>query len=428
MEGNLWNLWNIVDEIYWRGMSAQDVVTDLRELAKLTSTPDGAQRLAWGPVWRDARKWFNGKLAQLNITPEVDAAGNSWATLKGASDQCVLIGGHLDSVPNGGWLDGALGVTAGLEALRMYGGKQPPVTIKVVDWADEEGARFGRSLLGSSASSGSLQVSEVEHLADKTGVKLVDALRENGVELSRMHESQQFLKAIDAKAYLELHIEQGPVLESMNKPTGVVLGTFGVERHLLRFVGQAAHSGSTPIPMRRDAFLAAAESALAFRDIANKYTTATARVVCTVGTVKVEPGIVTAVPGACEISLDQRALDADVLAKMLADARAASWTIAAKNNVSVEWKRIWKIEPRPFDRNLIALCDQAVREVTGDAPHLPSGPLHDAAEMVPHMPVVMMFAYSSNGLSHCKEEDTPEPHLLKTIEAFLRLVEKVVKS
>ena len=409
-------------------MSAQDVVSDLRELAELTSTADGAQRLAWGPVWRDARAWFNGKLAQLNITPEVDAAGNSWATLKGASDDTVIIGGHLDSVPNGGWLDGALGVMVGLEALRIYNGTQPPVTIKVVDWADEEGARFGRSLLGSSAASGSLQVPEVEHLADKSGVTLIEALRDNGVELSRMHEAHEFLKAINAKAYLELHIEQGPVLEAMNKPTGVVLGTFGVERHLLRFVGQAAHSGSTPIPMRRDAFLAAAESALAFRDIANKYTTPAARVVCTVGTVKVEPGIVTAVPGACEISLDQRALDADVLANMLADARAASWTIAARNNVSVEWKRIWKIEPRPFDRNLIALCDQAVREVTGDAPQLPSGPLHDAAEMVPHMPVVMMFAYSSNGLSHCKEEDTPEPHLLKTIDAFMRLVDKAVKA
>ena len=409
-------------------MSARDVITDLRELATLTSTPDGAQRLAWGPVWRDARQWFNGKLARLNISPEVDAAGNSWATLKGASDRTVLIGGHLDSVPNGGWLDGALGVITGLEALRIYGGTQPPATIKVVDWADEEGARFGRSLLGSSAASGSLQVAEVEHLADKNGVALIDALRDNGVELSRMRDAHTFLKAINARAYLELHIEQGPVLESMNKPTGVVLGTFGVERHLLRFVGQAAHSGSTPIPMRRDAFLAAAESALAFRDIANKYTTPAARVVCTVGTVTVEPGIVTAVPGACEISLDQRALDADVLANMLADARAASWTIAAKNNVSVEWKRIWKIEPRPFNRNLIALCDQAVREVTGDAPHLPSGPLHDAAEMVPHMPVVMMFAYSSNGLSHCKEEDTPEPHLLKTIDAFLRLVDKVVKA
>jgi N-carbamoyl-L-amino-acid hydrolase len=207
-----------------------------------------------------------------------------------------------------------------------------------------------------------------------------------------------------------------------------VIGTFGVERHLLRFAGQAAHSGSTPIPMRKDAFLAAAESALAFREIARQHTTPQARVVCTVGTVKIEPGIVTAVPGVCEISLDQRALDASVLAQMLAEARAASWRIAAGNNVSVEWKRIWRIEPRPFDRALVKLCAEAVQEVTGDAPHLPSGPLHDAAEMVPHMPVVMMFAYSSNGLSHCKEEDTPEEHLEKAIEAFLLLVRKVSYS
>jgi allantoate deiminase len=407
-------------------MGAKDVIADLRELAELTSTADGAQRLAWGPVWRDARGWFNQKLAALGITPEIDAAGNSWATLKGASDRTVIIGSHLDSVPNGGWLDGALGVMAGLEALRMFKDQRPSVTIKVVDWADEEGARFGRSLLGSSAASGSLRIAEVEGLADKTGVKLIDALRENGTELARMHESQHFLKAIDAKAYLELHIEQGPVLESMNKSTGVVLGTFGVERHLLRFIGQAAHSGSTPIPMRRDAFLAAAESAIAFREIGKKYTTPSARVVCTVGTVKVEPGIVTAVPGVCEISLDQRALDAAVLANMLTEARDAAARAARENNVSVEWKRIWSIEPRLFDPKLIELCTDAVREVTGDAPLLPSGPLHDAAEMVPHMPVVMMFAYSSNGLSHCKEEDTPEPHLLKTIEAFLLLVKKTV--
>lgn len=197
---------------------------------------------------------------------------------------------------------------------------------------------------------------------------------------------------------------------------------------MLRFTGQAAHSGSTPIPMRRDAFLAAAESALAFREIANQHTTADARVVCTVGTVKVEPGIVTAVPGVCEISLDQRALDARVLARMLDEARAAAAQAAKRNNVSVDWTPLWQIEPRPFDPRLIQLCTDAVREVTGDAPLLPSGPLHDAAEMVPHMPVVMMFAYSSNGLSHCKEEDTPEPHLEKTIAAFLRLVEKTVAS
>jgi len=409
-------------------MSARDVIANLRELAALTSTPDGAQRLAWGPVWRDARQWFNGKLAGLGITPEVDAAGNSWATLKGASDRTVIIGSHLDSVPNGGWLDGALGMMAGLEALTIYKDRQPPVTIKVVDWADEEGARFGRSLLGSSAAAGALTVAEVEHLVDKTGTRLVDALRENGVELARMHESVAFLKAIDAVAYLELHIEQGPVLEALNRPAGVVQGTFGVERHMLRFTGQAAHSGSTPIPMRRDAFLAAAESALAFRDIAVKHTTRDARVVCTVGTVKTEPGIVTAVPGVCEISLDQRALDGDVLARMLADAHDAASRAASANNVTVEWKPVWRIEPRPFDSHLIALCAESIREVTGDAPHLPSGPLHDAAEMVPFMPTVMMFAYSSNGLSHCKEEDTPEPHLEQAITAFLRLVDKVVEA
>jgi allantoate deiminase len=409
-------------------MSVRDVITNLRELAARTSTADGAQRVAWGPVWRDAREWMRAQLALIGLEPTVDAAGNSWVTLPGESDRTVIIGGHLDSVPNGGWLDGTLNMLTGFEALRRFKGATPRVTLQLVDWADEEGARFGRSLFGSSAASGSLDASEVRDLVDKQGVRLVDALRENGVDLDRVGAAQQSLKAIDARAYLELHIEQGPVLESMNKPTAVVIGTLGVERHLLRFVGQAAHSGSTPIAMRRDAFLAAAQSAIAFREIAKKHSTPDAREVCTVGTVKVEPGIVTAVPGVCEISLDQRSLDPDVLAQMLAEARAAAWVAASENNVHVEWRRVWRIEPRRFDARLIELCGEAVREVTGDAPRLPSGPLHDAAEMVPHMPVVMMFAYSTNGLSHCKEEDTPEPYLEKTIEAFLRLVDKTVAT
>jgi allantoate deiminase len=409
-------------------MSAHDVVADLRELAARTSTPEGAQRVAWGPVWREARAWFAGKVGELGLSVSTDAAGNNWVVLPGESAATVIIGGHLDSVPNGGWLDGALGVTAGLEALRMFATRRPPVTLAVVDWADEEGARFGRSLLGSSAASGSLRVDDVRALVDKQGTRLVDALRDHGVELDRMIDAHTALKKIDARGYLELHIEQGPVLERMNKPTGVVLGTFGVERHMIRFVGQAAHSGSTPIAMRRDAFLAAAQTALECREIARRHSTPDAGVVCTVGVVTTQPGIVTAVPGVCEISLDQRALSADVLARMLADARAAAQAAAAANDVSVEWRLLWRIEPRPFDPRLVGLCEEAVREVTGDAPKLPSGPLHDAAEMVPHMPVVMMFAYSSNGLSHCKEEDTPEPYLLQTIEAFLRLVENTVRA
>jgi allantoate deiminase len=407
-------------------MNAQRVISDLRELASRTSTPDGAQRLAWGPVWREARAWFKTKVTALGLDVTTDSAGNNWVTLAGMSPKTVIVGSHLDSVPNGGWLDGCLGVMAALEALRMHAGTKPPVTLKLVDWADEEGARFGRSLLGSAAAAGSLKIDDVRELKDRQGTRLVDALAENGVALDRMLDAHRELKAIDARAYLELHIEQGPVLESLNKPTGVVLGTFGVERNMLRFTGQAAHSGSTPIPMRRDAFLAAAQTALACREVATRHSKPGAGVVCTVGVVNVEPKIVTAVPGMCEISLDERALDAAVLAAMLRDARAASERAAKENNVKVEWRDLWRIEPRPFDPALVRLCEEAVREETGDATRLPSGPLHDAAEMVPHMPVVMMFAYSSNGLSHCKEEDTPEPHLEKTIRAYLRLVEKTV--
>jgi allantoate deiminase len=409
-------------------MNAQRVIADLRELAARTSTPEGAQRLAWGPVWRDARAWFKGKVAELGLGIDTDSAGNNWVTLPGRSSKTVIVGSHLDSVPNGGWLDGCLGVMAGLEALRMHAGTTPPVTLKLVDWADEEGARFGRSLLGSAAAAGSLQIESVRELTDRQGTRLVDALAENGVVLDRILEARDELKAIDAGAYLELHIEQGPVLESMQKPTGVVLGTFGVERHMIRFTGQAAHSGSTPIAMRRDAFLAAAQTALACREIALRHSRPGPgqNVVCTVGIVNVEPKIVTAVPGLCEISLDQRALDAPVLAAMLRDAREAAARAAAENRVDVAWRELWRIEPRPFDPALVRLCEEAVREETGDATRLPSGPLHDAAEMVPHMPVVMMFAYSSNGLSHCKEEDTPGPHLETTIRAYLRLVQKTI--
>jgi N-carbamoyl-L-amino-acid hydrolase len=409
-------------------MNAADrVIADLRDLAQRTSTERGAQRLCWGPIWRDARAWFAAKVGELGLTVESDPAGNHWVTLPGASDRTVIVGSHLDCVPSGGWLDGCFGVLTGLEVLRRYAaGDRPPVTIKVVDWADEEGARFGRSLFGSAASAGTLDLEDVRHLKDRNGVALVDALRENGVELDDMPRAHDYLKKIDARAYLEVHIEQGPVLEALGKPTGVVIGTFGVERHSLRFVGQAAHSGSTPIEMRRDAFLAAAEAALGFRDIARRHGKPGAGVVCTVGVVNVEPRVVTAVPGVCEISLDQRALSAETLATMYREAQEIAARCARENDVTVEWKQLLRITPRPFDPTLLRFCEEALREETGEATLLPSGPLHDAAEMAPLIPTVMMFSSSSRGLSHCKEEDTPEAHLTTTIQAFLRLVDKTV--
>ena len=407
-------------------VSARDVIANLRALAARTSNAHGAQRVAWGPVWRDARHWLDELLAAEGLRAERDAAGNNWITLPGARPDTVIIGGHLDSVPNGGWLDGALGVLVGVEALRRRKGTTPPVTLAVVDFADEEGARFSRSLLGSSGASGSLVPDSVRGLMDRGGVRLEDALAENGVDVDRMPEARQALDARQPRAYLELHIEQGPVLESMGRSTGAVIGTYGVERHVLRFVGQAAHSGSTPIAMRRDAFLAAAETALACREIARRHSTPAAGMVCTVGTVMVEPGIVTAVPGVCEIALDQRALEPAILRQALAAAREAAARAAAANGVTVEWRHVWRIDPCRFDPRLVDLCAEAVHEATGHAPRLPSGPLHDAVEMGRIMPSVMMFATSINGLSHCKEEDTGEADLEVTIDAFLRLVDKAM--
>ncbi len=411
--------------------SAERVIADLEELAALTSDERGAQRVAWGPIWRKTREWFTGKLErELGITPERDGAANLWATLPGASSKSLVIGSHLDSVPGGGWLDGCLGVLAGLEVLRREKAKgTPPLTIRVVDWADEEGARFGRSLTGSAASAGALDAhGELAHLVDRAGVKLPDALAENGITLDGMGTARAYFDKLDAVAYLELHIEQGPVLEEIKKPVGVVLGTMGVERFNVKFVGQAAHSGAAPIHLRKDAFLAAAEFALACRQITIKYSgkTPKTRVVATCGVVKVEPGFVTAVPGSTEISLDLRALDAGTLKKMLADAKAAAAKAAKKHLVKVTWSPLLHITPRLFDPTLMGFIRDAVKEVTGNAPELPSGPLHDAAEMVPLVPTAMVFAMSSPGVSHTRIEDTPKPALDKSIRSFLIAVERTL--
>lgn len=409
--------------------SAARVIADLRELAVRTSDERGAQRVAWTSVFMAARAWFAGKVRrELGLEVELDAAGNQWVTLAGERADALLIGGHLDSVPNGGWLDGCLGTLTALEILRRWAARRrkPPVTLKLVDWADEEGARFGRSLVGSSAAAGTVRPEDLRDLRDRDGVTQGEAMRACGVDVERIAEAhEQFLRS-GARAYLEVHIEQGPVLESIKRPTGVVIGTFGVERHLLTFRGQAAHAGSTPIPMRRDAFLAAARFALEAREIGLRHSRPGLNAVCTCGVVHVEPGIVTAVPGLCRLSLDQRAMDAETLAAMVYEAKEAAHRAAEEAGVEVEWSPLLRVEPRPFDPQLIALAEDAVREVTGDAPRLPSGPLHDATEMARCLPTVMLFASSSRGLSHCREEDTPLPDLDATIRATLLLADKIV--
>jgi len=405
-------------------LNPQRALADLQELRALTSDDNGSQRVAWTDSWLRARDWYAKKLAELPVEHHYDAAGNNWATLKGESEKCLLLGGHLDSVPNGGWLDGCLDVLAGLEVLRRFASEfsgRPPVTIRLVDWADEEGARFGRSLLGSSAFAGTHSISADRVRADRDGIKLEDALRRCGVEIDRFPEAAREQK--NAAAYLELHIEQGPVLENLGLPLGVVLGTKGVERYNITFHGQEAHSGSTPMNARRDALAAAAKLALEIRNIAKKHPDA----VCTMGSVKTFPGIVTAVVGRCEATLDQRDLDPQILAQMFREAQEASRRFAEEEKCTVEWSRIWNIEPIAFHRQLIALCDESIREVSGKSHKMPSGPLHDAAEVSrAGIPTVMLFVQSLRGISHNKIEDTREDHLALAVTALDRLASKAV--
>src|SRR6478736_906022 len=282
-------------------------VAELRELQELTGNADGAQRVAWTDTWVQAQDWMAGKLD--GIAMEFDEARNQWWTVPGASDRTLVIGGHLDSVPNGGWLDGALNVVAGSEVLRRIAAEgEPPVTVRPVSWADEEGARFGRSLFGSSAAAGSMRdQDELRQLTDADGVLLPDAIGAHGIDLDRATEAT-------------------------------------------------------------------------------------------------------------------RQLDAAQLAEMLSNAEAASRRFAQEENIEVEWERIWNIEPILFDEQLIELADESIRDVAGTSHRLPSGPLHDAAEISrAGIPTVMVFVQSLRGLSHTRLEDTKPEHLGLAVQALDRV-------
>jgi hydantoinase/carbamoylase family amidase len=282
-------------------IDAARVVADLRELDRRTGGPEGAHRLCWGEEWRQARGFLGELLAELGLEPERDPAGNLWAYLAGGDGPALACGSHVDSVPNGGWLDGALGVMAAIGVLRAWAesGRRPPRTLALVDWADEEGARFGRSLFGSSAFAGTLDPAALSELRDRDGRGVAEVLAENDVDLAQAGDAGSRRERLGS--YLELHIEQGPVLEAEGIAAAAVEGCAGVERHRFEITGQASHAGTTPMDVRRDAGLAAADAALRIEAIGREHAG-----VATTGALTLEPGIPTAVAGVAELTVDLR--------------------------------------------------------------------------------------------------------------------------
>lgn len=396
------------------------VVADLRELAARTGGPEGSRRLAWTPDWLQARAFFRESLATLPVEIDEDEAGNLWAVLRGERPETLVVGSHLDSVPKGGWLDGALGVMAGVELLRALAAEgTPPVTVACVDWADEEGARFSRSLFGSAASMGTLDIGVLRGLTDKEGARLPEILSQHGVDIDNLDGART--RMADVKAYVEVHIEQGPILEQKGLGIATVTGTKGIERERLIFRGQAAHAGTMPMEMRRDSFRAAARFALAIAEIGERH-----QGVTTVGHAQCWPGVVTAVAGETRITMDMRHISAESLKAMFDEAHEAAAAAAEAEGCTIEWEHIFRIPPMPFHPALLDAARQSVREVEGHDVEIPSGALHDASEVAREIPTVMIFSSSTAGLSHTKEEDTPESHLVMATDAFDRTCRRAI--
>ena len=389
------------------------VIADLRELAAASGGEHaGAKRLAWSPDWSAAREWLLGQLEAIGgLEVDRDEAGNLWATLAGdgSVEGFVIVGSHIDAVPSGGWLDGCLGLLTALEVVRTLAesAAPPPVTVKLVDWADEEGARFGRSLVGSSAVAGTLDPDDVGGLLDAEGTTLRDAMASVGVDLDGASAATARLEG--ARAYLELHIEQGPVLLDTGRLACAVSGTVGDERYLITFSGQSAHAGSTPMHLRRDTLAAAAAAALEIRAVGLRHEGVT-----TVGAINSKPAVITAIAGESEMMLDLRHLDADTLATMLAECRKACDDAAAAFDCGVAARRVFGATPTPFHPKLVAIATAA----TGGGPAIPSGPLHDATEIGRIVPTVMIFAQSDPPISHTEVEDSPLEALRTAIAAY----------
>jgi N-carbamoyl-L-amino-acid hydrolase len=406
-------------------MDSDRVLSDLDELARLTSDDLGAQRVCWSSGWSRAREHLEQLVAEIGLRSETDSAGNLWARLEGQEPDApaLALGSHLDSVPGGGWLDGALGVMAAVGVLREYAGAGavPRRSLVLVDWADEEGVRFGRSLFGSSACAGTLLPEEFKGLTDQEGESAEHVLAKYGVELERVLESSRMLEGIGA--YLELHVEQGPVLEDKGIAAAAVDGCFGVERARFDFTGQASHAGTTPMRFRKDALLAAAAAALAISRLPEQ-----AGGVATTGSLSVEPGIPTAVPGRASMIADLRHPERDGLTELLEGARAACAEAASERGCGLAEHAAWAIEPVRFDTRLVQIVHKACESSSTESATLTSGAIHDAAAMAQVLPTAMLFAPSKRGLSHTPDEDTDRGDLAVALEAYSRACREVLAN
>jgi allantoate deiminase len=374
------------------------VAATLEELGRIGGDGGGVTRLAWSPELFGAYDWVGGRMRELGLDVETDAAGNLLGRWQVGRGRAVLVGSHLDTVPAGGRFDGALGVVAAVHAVRLLQqeGFAPARPLWIAAFMDEEGARFDAALFGSRAFAGD-DVSGLGDRTDADGTTLRAAMAAAGYDLGRV---QAAARIEDVAAYLELHIEQGPVLEADGADIGVVTSIVGLRGYRARFRGQANHAGTTPMRLRRDAFAGAARVALELREAARRSADATANV----GRIAIEPGGANVVPGLAEFTIDVRSPTAAGIAALERGVEQTVTRIAEEERLEVELRQTFALDPLQLDERLAETVERAAVSEGARAQRMASGAGHDAMVIGRRVPAAMIFVPSRGGISHSPDE------------------------
>lgn len=378
---------------------------------------EGVTRVAWSAELMQAYDWLARRGREIGVGYDIDAAGNAFLHWDAGTGPALLIGSHLDTVSHGGRFDGALGVLTGLDVLRTLRRKRfaPRFPIWLTAFMDEEGTRFGTALFGSRALAGE-DMSGLGERCDSSGVTLRNAMREQGFDLDAVSAASKLDRV---RGYLELHIEQGPVLENTGVDVGIVTSIVGLVGLHVRMEGQANHAGTTPMRLRRDALAGAARAVLELRDLARR----TDGMTSNVGVISVEPGGKNVVPGVCEFAVDIRSASRDGYEALDGNARMVLQRIAEEEGLGLTVSEIYRLEPVPLDAAMIDVLERAAAIEGASAVRMPSGAGHDAQVIAPRVPTGMLFVPSRGGISHSPSEHTSPEHCAVGSRVLARAVE-----
>ncbi|MEJ4042760.1 allantoate amidohydrolase [Erwinia sp. SLM-02] len=403
--------------------AAARVMSRCDALAEISETPGELTRVYLSTEHLRANAMVGKWMKAAGMAVWQDSVGNICGRYEGqqVEAKALLLGSHLDTVRNAGRYDGMLGVLTAIETVQYLHdrGERLPLAIEIIGFCDEEGTRFGITLLGSRGLTGSWPESWVDH-PDASGITVSQAMKNCGLNADRIWQSARDVE--DFVAYLELHIEQGPCLEQEALALGVVTAINGAHRLNCRFIGEAGHAGTVPMSHRKDALAAAAEWMLY---IEQRTPQVGPQLVATVGTLQCQPGAVNVIPGDVALSLDVRGPEDGPLSALLADLLAEGEAIAQRRAVSFSAEEYYCIPATGCDAELQAALTRAVVQVQGRSLSLPSGAGHDAIAVAERWPSAMLFVRCDRGISHHPAESVTTEDVAQAVQAYVQVVNEV---